>query len=536
MKGRLKKLFLRFFDKTIQAHYSTLKEDFPIYNPQATIALLDFPINQEPLSERELLKEYESLLLDGSINKFKREFMAFVDSGNADTNILAAPFIELFSQNQIVVETDSPRSTFIEIKLVNWMRELIGWVKPGEPFPANPLDACGTFCASGSTANLLGLLAARSHAYPNVRQDGMQAVNKRSFVLLPETSHYSMRNAVWASGLGLNSIVSVRVDSGYRMDPDCLRKTVTNILKVKENKIVAVMAAAGNSYTMSIDPISEIARICKDFGIYFHVDACNGGAVLFSDSLRSKLKDIHLADSVSFDPHKNLSVTYPSSLVLFKQKRDLEKIVSEYGNIVNNPESYDLGTINPVEGSRGFHSLKLWLLIRYYGCKGIGRRIDQNQENTLYLNKRLHEELNFLPLHKPDLFNQAFIILPKNRDDGPIKASDISSLNFWLFEEIKKERKYFIHHYRIRFSHPDIIIDEEKSFVLCAMFGNSNITKNDIDGLIDHMNSLLVRYEKNINKYFPRGTFTLFDSSSPQFTKKSKIVKSGYNRPIPSFR
>ena len=120
------------------------------------------------------------------------------------------------------------------------------------------------------------------------------------------------------------------------------------------------------------------------------------------------MRDLRLGDSVVIDPHKNLGVSYPSSLVLFRNGDDFRSIRTVYGNIVNDPASFDLGTTHPIEGSRGFHSLKLWFLIRYYGLAGIAELLERKHDIAAYFHQKLGETDVLFPLHEVSLFNQAF--------------------------------------------------------------------------------------------------------------------------------
>ena len=135
-----------------------------MFTPDSTLQSLDVQINREPLPPEDILEEYRALL-GWKLNKRNPRYFAFVDTGNVWTNLLAAPFIELFNQNQLVAATDSPKSTFIELRLINWIRSLV-WGATDVGSFGRPQNALGCFCSSGSTANLLGLLTARSRAFP----------------------------------------------------------------------------------------------------------------------------------------------------------------------------------------------------------------------------------------------------------------------------------------------------------------------------------------------------------------------------------
>ena len=105
------------------------------------------------------------------------------------------------------------------------------------------------------------------------------------------------------------------------MNLDDLKEQIKKIKK-SGGEILAVSAYAGDSRTMQNDNFEEIHKICESNNIWFHIDACHGSALLFSNKLKHKLKGIELADSVTLDPHKVLMVPYPNSIVLFKNTKD----------------------------------------------------------------------------------------------------------------------------------------------------------------------------------------------------------------------
>lgn len=104
-------------------------------------------------------------------------------------------------------------------------------------------------------------------------------------------------------GIGSDAVVKVKTDDRGRMLPHELEKS---LIKAKEDGKLpfCVVATAGTTVFGAFDPIRSIAKICKRFGIWLHVDACLGGSFLLSPRYRSRLDGIDEADSVSWNLHK----------------------------------------------------------------------------------------------------------------------------------------------------------------------------------------------------------------------------------------
>src|SRR5439155_19513133 len=88
-------------------------------------------------------------------------------------------------------------------------------------------------------------------------------------------------------------------------------------------RAMAVVASAGTVGTGAIDPLQEIADLCAEHGVWFHVDAAYGGPAVLADDLRPEMAGIERADSIAFDPHKSLYVPLAAGCVLVRDMQVL---------------------------------------------------------------------------------------------------------------------------------------------------------------------------------------------------------------------
>ena len=157
--------------------------------------------------------------------------------------------------------------------------------------------------------------------------------------------------------------------------------------------MLAVVGVAGSTIQGAIDPLAELAVICREFGVWFHVDAAIGGVCGLSDQHRWRVAGLELADSVCLNPQKLLGISKPSSVLLVRQGEHLATTFSTslpYMEETASPQGGDLG----LQGTRGAEVLKLWLGLQHLGLEGIDAVISAALERR----ERLAGLLDQLPL------------------------------------------------------------------------------------------------------------------------------------------
>src|SRR5687768_13436985 len=158
-----------------------------------------------------------------------------------------------------------------------------------------------------------------------------------------------------------------------------------------------VIGTAGSVSTGAVDRLSEIARLCKEYGVWFHVDGAYGG---FAASLPEMSDDLHalsLADSVAVDPHKWLYAPLEAGCALVRNQEALRAAFAyhpPYYHFEEEAMNYvDYGPQN----SRGFRALKVWLAMKQVGASGYRSMIaeDIRLSQCMAAAVKRHPELEF---------------------------------------------------------------------------------------------------------------------------------------------
>lgn len=375
-----------------------------------------------------------------SIAQSDLRYIAFPDSANSIAALVGDIYSKFLNQNLIAVDRSAPLATFIEIQVIEWLRELVGYESKPLTHIESLSEVSGMCTTGGHMSNHIAIMTALNDKYPEVKHLGICALKQAPKIILAgDISHYSFSSAMHHLGLGQDNIISIKSSSEFTTDSTDL----ANVLeKSKEsNDVFMVVCVAGNSRTSSIDNIEKIAQICQKYGVWLHVDACHGGSLLFSNYLKYRdLKGIHLADSVSIDPHKGMFVTYPLSYILFK-KRDALVHFTRYEKSVRDGSAWDLGYITPFYGSRGFESMKLWLLIKHIGIQNLAKIVEQRDKNAKYAAELLNETGMFQIFHEMTFYRIVFVYFP----DILKKAILNNIISDNIRVELKKCIDYYTH-------------------------------------------------------------------------------------------
>ncbi len=380
------------------------KDRFVHPRKKAEYFLKEFDLDINVPSSLSEMEAHIDRYLESSINTASTRFYNQLFSGFSSMGYLGEVITSLTNHSMYTFEM-SPLATLMERKLIEKMAFLIGY-----------RDGFGTFVPGGSNANLIAMLCAREKACPNSKTEGL--FNTQPLVgFVSEESHYSFMKAGLQSGIGLNNIKMVPCDGHGKMN---LKKLVSAIKSSIEDgeRPFFVGATAGTTVRGVFDPIEEIALICKQYDLWFHIDGSWGGSALLSEKHRSLLKGSECSDSFTWCAHKMMGIPLMCTSIVLKDKTLLKQINSVPGTdylFHGDDDELDLG-LHSLQCGRRVDSLKLWLAWKYIGDEGYENRID----HLFSLAKLTESKVNqsrFLKLLSPvESLNICFRIQPHTVD------------------------------------------------------------------------------------------------------------------------
>jgi aromatic-L-amino-acid decarboxylase len=191
----------------------------------------------------------------------------------------------------------SPACTELETHVLDWLVEALGL--PGS-FSSSGTGG-GVLQDTASSSSLCALLAARERATHYASNE--RGCDSRLAVYTSSQAHSSIEKAAKIAGIGRENLRLIDVDKRFAMRPDAL---ATQIERDRAGGRIPcfVCATVGTTSSNAIDPVREIGRICREHGIWLHVDAAMSGTAALCPELRGIQDGLELADSYSFNPHK----------------------------------------------------------------------------------------------------------------------------------------------------------------------------------------------------------------------------------------
>ena len=280
----------------------------------------------------------------------------------------------------------SPAATEIERQTVRWIASLIGY----------PEDCGGLLVSGGNMANMVCFLAARAaKGGAGLREQGVAADARLRAYASAET-HTWIQKAADISGLGTAAIRWIPTDANLRMDVAALRRQIEADRAAGDTPAI-VVGTAGSVSTGAVDSLREIASLCQQYGLWFHVDGAYGGFAAAVPEAPDELRGLTQADSVAVDPHKWLYAPLEAGCALVRDADALRAAFAyhpPYYHFEERATNYvDYGPQN----SRGFRALKVWLALRHVGAAGYRQMIgdDIRLSQAMADAVRRHAELEF---------------------------------------------------------------------------------------------------------------------------------------------
>jgi len=321
----------------------------------------------------------------------------------------------------------APGAVRLENACTQWLASAIDY----------PTTAGGTLTSGGSLANLTAIVAAREAR----DADGGGAVYLTHF------AHHCIDKALHIAGRGRSPRRLIATDANYRMSVADLERALEEDRRAGIRPWL-VVASAGTVDTGAIDPLSEIAELCRRYEAWFHVDGAYGGLFRLCDEGRARLSGLELTDSVALDPHKTLFLPYGTGAALVREGRHLLDAFSATAAYMHQPLGADVGP-SPgdlsTELTRHFRALRLWLPLQLAGVAAFRAAQAEKLALARYFHARLAELDGWDPGPPPDLSVVAFRYLPKR--------GDVDDFNERLMAHVQQEGRVMLSGTRINGSY-----------------------------------------------------------------------------------
>ncbi|OFV97063.1 MAG: amino acid decarboxylase [Acidobacteria bacterium RIFCSPLOWO2_12_FULL_54_10] len=412
------------------------------------------------------------MLMEGTTNLLKvhslfnghPRFWGYITSSAAPVGILGEMLAAAVNAN-VGAWTLSPMASEIEAQTVRWISEFIGYRK----------DCGGLLVSGGNMANFICFLAARtSQAEWEVRQTGLNGKQAKQLrVYATRETHTWIMKAADLFGLGTDSIQWIETDKKQRMVPESLRQRIETD-RARGEQPMLVVGTAGSVSTGTVDLLDELASVCHESEVWFHVDGAYGGFAAHAPGAPEELRGLSKADSVAVDPHKWLYAPLEAGCALVRDADALRKTFAYH------PPYYHFGeeTTNYVDlgmqNSRGFRALKVWLALQQVGraayldmigddialSKELARSLLQHPELELITQELSTATFRYIPLD---------LLAARGKQDV---EKYLNELNTEILKRIEKSGEAFL---------SNAVVDNK--FVLRACIVNFRTTLEDVQAL-----------------------------------------------------
>ena len=431
----------------------------------------------------DLLEKAADLLFGHSLFNGHPRFWGYITASAAPIGALADLLAAAVNPN-VGASVLSPIASEIEAEAIRWIADLIGY----------PRTCGGLMVSGGNVANFVGFLAARkSKATWSLKTEGLSGGNQRLVAYVSKETHTWIDKAAELFGLGAKSVRWIATNADQQMDMEALEKQITAD-RADNHLPFLVVGTAGTVGTGAIDPLPEIAAICRKYHLWFHVDGAYGAPAAVLPDASPTLVGLREADSIAMDPHKWLYSPLEAGCALVRDPHHLVETFSHHpayynfnGNREDPPINYhEFG----LQNSRGFRALKVWLGLRHVGRQGYLKMIgdDIALARALYRAVGAYPELQAVT---QNLSITTFRFVPLELPNDPIAVEPyLNKLNEELLNHLQKNGEAFVSNAVV-----------EGKFLLRACIVNFRTKLSDVQALPE----IVIRLGRKLDSEFRPG-------------------------------
>ncbi len=338
------------------------------------------------------LKDFDEIIIPGITHWQSPDFFAYFPANSSPPSVLAEMLTAALGAQCMIWET-SPAATELEERMMEWLREMTGLPSYFE----------GVIQDSASSATLAAIITAREKVTGFASNNNGLSVAGRLRVYCSAQAHSSVEKGAGVAGIGRENLVKVPVKEDFTIDPEALRKAIEQDLSAGYVPC-CVVATLGTTGTASIDPLRSVGLICREKGIWLHVDAAIGGTALLLPEMRWMADGMEYVDSFVFNPHKWMFTNFDCSAYFV---RDAASLIRTFEILPEYLKTRTRGMVNDYRDwgiplGRRFRALKLWAVIRTYGVERLQAMIREHIRLAKMLAGLIEAEKDFrvvAPVH-----------------------------------------------------------------------------------------------------------------------------------------
>jgi glutamate/tyrosine decarboxylase-like PLP-dependent enzyme len=313
-------------------------------------------ITEWGLGSSEVLRIFTEVLEPTCLSTDFPRYFAYIPAAPTEVSIIADMVVSACS---IYAGTwlEGAGAVWAENQALAWLANLAG-LPPG---------AGGCFVTGGTIGNLSALVAARVAA----ADEHPLPPGKRWAVITGDCSHASTRTAAGIMDVDLLAV------PGPKLTAEALRP----VLAANRDRVFAVVATAGSTNLGLVDDLAGVAEVCREAGVWLHVDGAYGGAALAAPSARHLFDGIEQADSFIVDPHKWLFAPFDACALLYRRPAQARRAHAQHASYLDldtavaGPEDWNPSDY-AIHLSRRARGLPFWFSVASYGTKAYGDAIE----------------------------------------------------------------------------------------------------------------------------------------------------------------
>jgi len=321
-----------------------------------------------------ILKDVEKLILPGITHWQSPNFYAYFPCNASGPAILGDLLSSGFGVQGMLWAT-SPACTELETHVLDWLVPMLGLP---EKFLSTSTGG-GVIQDTASSSSLCALLAGRERATQYL--SNRQGCNGKLVAYCSTQTHSSVEKAAKVAGLGAENLRAIAVDQNFAMRPDELSRQIGQD-KADGRLPCFVCATVGTTSSNAIDPVPEIASVCREHGVWLHVDAAMSGTAALCPEFRHTHQGVEFADSYCFNPHKWMFTNFDCDVFYIADRKALIQTLSVLPEYLRNQATESGAVIDyrdwHIPLGRRFRALKLWFVIRHYGIEGLQHHVRQH--------------------------------------------------------------------------------------------------------------------------------------------------------------